>query len=261
MIQFSIQKQKNHNVNIKINIIFFFRRFILIIKYQHSLSNFNFKKKYYFCHRKRNNVCCFICNLAVPTKNIKLNHMRKLVLLLACFLGFTAFSQIKVLKNETLIEIGKDNAVGLYKKENKYTFNYQDINTSNLNTFRSFSFNDINGDVQGLYKLITDGFIDQPSGNITLELPNDIIELHFEKNYGQPTVQFVQFINKNKKYVGKSQFLTKKQIDRIFGVGTSRADLYNKPAVKQGSVNTVNAASQTTKTSGKTSTKTKKTRR
>lgn len=143
--------------------------------------------------------------------------------------SLSVFSQIKVLKNETLVEIGKENAVGLYKKDNKYTFNYQDLNTANLNTFRSFSFLDMNGDVLDLYKLITDGFIDQPSGNITLELPNDIIELHFEKNYGQPTVQFIQFINKNKKYVGKSQFLNKKQVDKIFGIGTAKATLYTQP--------------------------------
>lgn len=160
--------------------------------------------------------------------------MKKIALLLTCFIGISAFSQIKILKNETLVEIGKDNAVGLYKKENKFTFNYQDINTSNLNTFRSFSFNDMNGDVQGLYQIISDGFIDEPSGNITLELPNDIIELHFEKNYGQPTVQFIQYINKNKKYVGKSQFLNKKQVDKIFGVGTSKSALYKKgTAAKQ----------------------------
>ncbi|MCX8531226.1 hypothetical protein [Chryseobacterium luquanense] len=164
--------------------------------------------------------------------------MRKIILLLTCFLGITAFSQIKVLKNETLIEIGKDNSVGLYKKENKFTFNYQDINTSNLNTFRSFSFNDINGDVHELYKMITDGFIDAPSGNISLELPNDIIELQYEKNYGQPTVQIIQYINKNKKYVGKSQFLNKKQIDKIFGIGTPKAGLY-KVAAKQTSANPI----------------------
>lgn len=166
--------------------------------------------------------------------------MKKIILLLTLFSGISAFSQIKVLKNETLVEIGKDNSVGLYKKENKFTFNYQDLNTSNLNTFRSFSFNDMNGDVQELYKMITDGFIDQPTGNISLELPNDIIELQYERNYGQPTVQIIQYINKNKKYVGKSQFLNKKQIDKIFGIGTPKAALYTKSTVKQTPVNAMN---------------------
>ena len=167
--------------------------------------------------------------------------MKKIILFLTFFIGISAFSQIKVLKNETLVEIGKENSVGLYKKENRFTFNYQDINTSNLNTFRSFSFNDLNGDVSELYKMISDGFIDEPSGNITLELPSDIIELHFEKNYGQPTVQFIQYINKNKKYVGKSQFLNKKQIDKIFGVGTTKQNLYKKAVEKHTNANQPNA--------------------
>lgn len=173
----------------------------------------------------------FIIKLDIPIYEIlKFTQMKKLILLLTCSFGISVFSQIKVLKNETLVEIGKDNSVGLFKKDDKFTINYQDLNTSNLNTFRSFSFLDVNGDVEGLYKLITDGFVDQPTGNITLELPNDIIELHYEKNYGQPTVQFIQYINKNRKYVGKSQFLNKKQIDKIFGIGSPRSALYKNVA-------------------------------
>ncbi|WP_299181896.1 hypothetical protein [uncultured Chryseobacterium sp.] len=174
--------------------------------------------------------------------------MRKILLLFTCMFGISVFSQIKVLKNETLVEIGKDNSVGLYKKQDKFTINYQDINTSNLNTFRSFSFLNINGDVEGLYKLITDGFIDTPIGNITLELPNDIIELHYEKNYGQPTVQFIQFINKNRKYVGKSQFLNKKQVDKIFGKTNGKSAMYEKPTT----INNVQGAKPTSSTASTT---------
>lgn len=156
--------------------------------------------------------------------------MKKIVLLFTCLFGISSFAQIKVLKNETLVEIGKDNSVGLYKKDDRFTVNYQDLNTANLNTFRSFSFQNLNKDVTGLYELIANGFIDTPESNIVLELPSDIIELHFEKNYGTPTVQFIQYINKNRKYVGKSQFLNKKQIDKIFGKTNGKAALYDKPA-------------------------------
>lgn len=155
--------------------------------------------------------------------------MKKIILLLTCLFGISVFSQIKVLKNESLVEIGKDNSVGLYKKENKFTINYQDINTSNLNTFRSFSFLNLEGDVSSLYKLLTDGLTMFPETNIILELPNDIIELHYEKNYGQPTVQFIHYINKNKKAIGKTQFLTKKQVDRIFGKTNGKSSLYDRP--------------------------------
>ncbi len=164
--------------------------------------------------------------------------MKKIFLLLAFCVFSTAFSQIKVLKNESLSEIGSDNSVGLFKKANRYTFHYQDRNTANLNTYRSFTFLDLNRDVEGLYKLISDGFIDVSGSNISLELPNDIIELHFEKNYGQPTVQFIQYMNKNKKYVGKSPFLTKKQIDKIFGKSTGKSIAYEKsPIVNQADAN------------------------
>ena len=48
--------------------------------------------------------------------------MKKIILLFAFTFGVSAFSQIKVLKNETLVEIGKENSVGLYKKENQVYF-------------------------------------------------------------------------------------------------------------------------------------------
>ncbi|RXM39351.1 hypothetical protein BOQ62_12310 [Chryseobacterium sp. CH21] len=156
--------------------------------------------------------------------------MRKIILLITCMFGISVFSQIKVLKNESLVEIGKDNSVGLYKKEDKFTVNYQDLNTSNLNTIRSFSFQNLNGDVAGLFKLIMDGFVTPPEENIVLELPNDIIELHYEKNYGQQTVQFIQVINKNRKYIGKSQFLTQKQVEKVFGRTNGKYAMYDKPA-------------------------------
>ncbi len=143
--------------------------------------------------------------------------MKKIVLFLSILMSVSAFSQIKVLKNESLLEVGKENSVTLYKKDKKYIFNYQDVNSSNLNTFRTFAFSDLNKDFDTLYKLISDGFIEMPTSEITLELPNDIVGLHFARNYGQITVQFVQYINKNKKYVGKSQFLTKKDVDKLFG--------------------------------------------
>lgn len=175
--------------------------------------------------------------------------------------GISVFSQIKVLKNEALVEIGKDNSVGLYKKDENYTVNYQDLNTANLNTFRSFSFQNMNGDVSGLYDLITGGLANTPESNIVLELPNDIIELHYEKNFGQPTVQFIQYINKNKKYVGKSQFLNKKQVDKIFGKLNGKSALYGKPAT----MNNVNSAKSGTNTASTaapaSSNKTKKSRK
>lgn len=143
--------------------------------------------------------------------------MKKIILLFTILFSISAFSQIKILKNDALTEVGKENSVALYKKDKKYTFNYQDVANANLNSFRSFYFFDLNKDFDQLYKLISDGFIDMPTTEITMELPNDIIGLNYGKNYGQVTVQFIHYINKNMKTVGKSQYLTKKQVDKIFG--------------------------------------------
>jgi hypothetical protein len=84
-----------------------------------------------------------------------------------------------------------------------------------------------------------------------LELPNDIIELHYEKNYGQQTMQFIQVINKNRKYIGKSQFLTQKQVEKIFGRANGKYAMYDKPAsinpsVNKGNGNTASTAAPAT---------------
>src|SRR5690606_37349120 len=142
--------------------------------------------------------------------------MRKTVLLLTTLFSISAFAQIKVLKNDNLIEVGKENSVALYKKQNKYTFNYQDINTSNLNTIRSFYFHDLNKYYEQLCNLLSYGFIVMPMGEIQLELPNDIIGFNFAPNYRQTTVQFIHYINTSKKYIGKSQFRTNSLVDKVF---------------------------------------------
>ncbi|PTT23157.1 hypothetical protein DBR28_19200, partial [Chryseobacterium sp. HMWF028] len=106
------------------------------------------------------------------------------------------------------------------------------------------------GDVAGLYKLIMDGFISIPEENVVLELPNDIIELHYEKNYGQQTMQFIQVINKNRKYIGKSQFLTQKQVEKVFGRTNGKYTMYDKSASVNPVANKGNTASNAVPATG-----------
>lgn len=125
-------------------------------------------------------------------------------------------AQIKILKNDNLSLVGKNNSVELYKRKNKYTITYQDINDSNLNIYRSFSFLNLDNDLETLYRLLHEGLQDIPKQEIQLELPEDIVGLYFVKNYGQPMVQFVHYIGKNKTTVGKSPFLTRANLSKIF---------------------------------------------
>ncbi|PWN59985.1 hypothetical protein [Chryseobacterium oncorhynchi] len=133
------------------------------------------------------------------------------------FVSCNFFSQIKILENNELKQVGKVETVGMFQKDNVYTITYQDINTSNLNTYRSINFKDLNNAVKNLYSIIQEALSKPPESDIILELPNDILRLHFERNMGQNTVQIIHFINKNRKYVGKSHFLKKGDIDKIFG--------------------------------------------
>lgn len=138
-----------------------------------------------------------------------------LLLLLMCTAA--VFGQIKILQNETLDLVGKSNSVELYKRNNRYTITYQDINDANLNTYRSFSYADLDHAHETLYRLITNGLTDMPTKEIQLELPDDIVGLSFAKNYGKNTVQFIHYMNKNYKYIGKTSFLDAQQVAEIFG--------------------------------------------
>lgn len=142
--------------------------------------------------------------------------MKILLSTLMLFMAMKLPAQIKILKNESLYLVGKENSVELYKRKNKYTITYQDINDSNLNIYRSFSFLDLNKDADTLYELLTDGLENLPKQEILLELPDDIVGLVFAKNYGQPTVQFVHYIQKSQTNIGKSPFLNKYQLAKIF---------------------------------------------
>lgn len=126
-------------------------------------------------------------------------------------------AQIKVINSPQYNLVGKTNNFGITKKMQTYQISYQDINTANLNTYRLIRFENKNNDFANLQEIILQGLENMPEQDIVLEFPNDIVYLHFERNYGRGTVQFIQLINKNRKYIGKSNFLTKDDILKVFG--------------------------------------------
>ncbi|WP_051364391.1 hypothetical protein [Flavobacterium limnosediminis] len=133
-----------------------------------------------------------------------------------------SYSQIKTVETEKLIEIGKVGALGsksvwIEKSENKYLFSYNDIKFQQITNIKSFAFQNLDNDFEKLYDKIMNGFNEIPSEDIMLELPNDIIWLHYEKNMGIISFQFRHAVNKNSEVIGFSQFMTKKQIAKLFG--------------------------------------------
>lgn len=137
-----------------------------------------------------------------------------------------SFAQIKKVDTsqikETTEEIGKVELAGklyikLTKKDNVYTFTYQDFEFKTLEMFRSFSFEETGSDLESLYTMIQEGMTTPPAEDIMLDLKDNFVYLSFSKNMGAPVVRFSSSEKKpDAKHTG-SWNLTRKEVDKLFG--------------------------------------------
>jgi len=144
--------------------------------------------------------------------------MKKIFLLASMAISFFTFAQIKIDDSIKPTLIGKvsQGQVTLEKLDDQYSICYNDAKFLVVDSFKCFSFTEKNNDLQNLYQLIIKGFEQVPKDNIRLDLPNDKIELRFTKNLGIVSMQFHHF-DKNSGVYGFSTYLTKKQINKLFG--------------------------------------------
>lgn len=149
--------------------------------------------------------------------------MKKLLLLFSLIFCVSVNAQISVVKTEKPIMIGKIAPMGQlnisiekYESDNEYLITYRDVKFTKIIEYKSFTFKDKDNAFENLYQLIIDGLQNLPEENITLDLPNDIVYLKFEKFLGTPVVSFYTAVNKSD-VIGVSGQYTKKQIDKIFG--------------------------------------------
>lgn len=140
--------------------------------------------------------------------------MKKLILLITIIFSTTAFSQIKTLNVSQVKKIGSVQFLDLNQNNDEITFSYLDLLT---NEKKKFSFLNKNNDLENLYTAIISGFDNIPTSDIALELPNDIVYLHFEKSMGVVNFQFLHAPNKDLSVISKSVYLTKKKILKLFG--------------------------------------------
>lgn len=142
--------------------------------------------------------------------------MKKIALLILMFAGIS-YGQIKVIDTEKLETIGKQKAVSISKIGNEYRFNYVDRKYTQILETKSFSFKDEDNAFKNLYDLIIKGFDDATKEDIMLDLPNDIIWLHYTKVSSKVYFQFYHSVDKNSDVIGKTDFFTKKQVIKLFG--------------------------------------------
>lgn len=148
--------------------------------------------------------------------------MNKLLSLSMFFFVLAASAQIKVAKTEaTSALIGKVgtptlSTVELTRTGDLVTFKYQNYNKPQVAEFKTFSFKDADGALEGFYGIITAGLTNVPSEDVKVELPNETINLQYKKEMGLASVKMKISYN-SKEESGATVWLTKKNIDKLFG--------------------------------------------
>lgn len=124
--------------------------------------------------------------------------------------------QITMIDTPEVIKIGEVSGIKITKQNNTYTITYENIKYQQITDLKRFSFVDTDNAFDNLYQMIINGFNENPKSDIMLELPNDIVWLHFVKYLGVVTFQFYQSVNKTE-VIAFSRYLTKKQVQKLFG--------------------------------------------
>ncbi len=148
--------------------------------------------------------------------------MKKLLSLSLLLAAFAATAQIKVTKTEaktTLIgKVGTPtlSTVELNKTGDLVTFKYQNNNKPQVAEFKTFSFKDVDGALEGFYGVINEGLTNLPKEDVKIELPNETISLQYKKEMNLASVKMKITYN-NGEEGGVTVWLTKKNIDKLFG--------------------------------------------
>jgi hypothetical protein len=148
--------------------------------------------------------------------------MKKIIVGVLLFVSSLGFSQIKVMETVPLIQVGRigengNSNIYIQKEGNEYKVIYKNIDPEELGSTRFFSFKDLNNDFESFYKLTLNGYNASPVQDIKLDMPNEIVWLHYVKSLqNKVTMQFMT-TNKVTGITGTSDFMTPESIKNLFG--------------------------------------------
>src|SRR5690606_20656520 len=131
-------------------------------------------------------------------------------------------SQIKEIEDIKKESIGSFKEMGIEKiklekwNDNLIVFLYQDQKFKQLTEYKSFEFKDEDGALNLLYNTLLYGIQLKEKSEKSLELPNDILILKFDKMMGKGYVEiFVQ--NKNiPDIIGQVIWMDEKRLKKVF---------------------------------------------
>lgn len=144
--------------------------------------------------------------------------MRQILLIISLtIMSMNSFGQIKVSKDKTE-EVGKVGALGTVwikcsKSGNGYIFTYRDTKFKQLTEYKSFSFLDVDNAFDDFYSAIM--HVLETKEELRIEIPDGIIFLQPLTAMGSTNVSIGHFNSAG--VLGTSQYLTKKQVNKLFG--------------------------------------------
>lgn len=148
---------------------------------------------------------------------VKIIMVRAALILLLLVPAF-AYCQISVTKTDNLIEIGKVGELGSMwikcsKSGDGYIFTYRDTKFTKITEYKSFSFLDIDNAFDKFYEAIISVIENQEE--LRIDIPNGSIFLQPITFMGSTNVSIGHFNNAG--ILGTSQYLTRKQVNKLFG--------------------------------------------
>ena len=143
--------------------------------------------------------------------------MKKIILLLALVVAQFANAQTKT---GEYVQIGKIAPLGAFaisidKYPDSYRVSLKDQKFKELEKITHFSISE--KEFEDLYSLIMSGFDSLPKDELVVELTQGTAWLRFEKNMGITSLQIKYSAEKNYDFAAESNFLTKKQVTKLFG--------------------------------------------
>lgn len=135
-------------------------------------------------------------------------------------ISFSLQAQINEIKNPDKELIGKIAPIGqlhisIEKQGDQYLFTYSDAKFQRINDYKSFRVNE--DDYDKLYDRIQEGFEEMPKEPIQLQINDQNIFLEFTKSMWVKNFRFAQSLDDYGDATGITQWLTQKNVDKIFG--------------------------------------------
>lgn len=142
--------------------------------------------------------------------------MKKLLFFGAFMFSLVSYSQIEFIETTKTEIVGKVEYVYLEKiGEEAYNLYYKNLNDP-IHEYVSFSFKNLDNDIEKLYQIIMRGFQESPRDPYKIKANGDVIWLKYTKEDGIVHLQIQQYVSRDPDIMTVSKLLTYDQVNRLF---------------------------------------------